>query len=86
MGRTFNMYITTLDYADKTLLVSVGASSDVSLSTFSTVIDTLVAIASASINLVYRISNVIFKTLKKVVRKKYKHRKIVLSARSKLKS
>lgn len=47
MGRTFNMYITTLDYADKTLLVSVGASSDVSLSTFSTVIDTLVAIASA---------------------------------------
>lgn len=86
MGRTFNMYITTLDYADKTLLVSVGASSDVSLSTFSTVIDTLVAIASASINLVYRISNVIFKTLKKVVKKKYKHRKIVLSARSKLKS
>ena len=86
MGRTFNMYITTLDYADKTLLVSVGASSDVSLSTFSTVIDTLVAIASASINLVYRISNVIFKTMKKVVRKKYKHRKIVLSARSKLKS
>lgn len=80
------MYITTLDYADKTLLVSVGASSDVSLSTFSTVIDTLVAIASASINLVYRISNVIFKTLKKVVKKKYKHRKIVLSARSKLKS
>ena len=41
------MYITTLDYADKTLLVSVGESSDVSLSTFSTVIDTLVAIASA---------------------------------------
>ena len=70
MGRTFNMYITTLDYADKTLLVSVSASSDVSLSTFNTVIDTLVAIASASINLVYRISNVIFKTLKKVVRKK----------------
>lgn len=80
------MYITTLDYADKTLLVSVGASSDVSLSTFSTVIDIPVAIASASINLVYRISNVIFKTLKKVVKKKYKHRKIVLSARSKLKS
>ena len=87
MGRTFNMHITTLDYAEKTLLVLVGASIDVSLSTFSTVIGTLVAIASSSINLVYLISNGIFKTpLKTVVRKKHKHRKIVLSARSKLNS
>ena len=84
MGKTFNMYITTLDYAYKTLLVSVGASSDVSLSTFTTVIGTLVAIASASINLVYLVSNGIVKmSLKTVVRKKHKHRKIILSARSK---
>ena len=84
MGKTFNMYITTLDYAYKTLLVSVGASSDVSLSTFTTVIGTLVAIASASINLVYLVSNGIVKmSLKTEVRKKHKHRKIILSARSK---
>ena len=31
MSKTLNKYITTLDYADKTLFVLSGAGSDVSL-------------------------------------------------------
>ena len=53
MSKTINNYITVLDYADKTLLVLLGADSGVSLFSFTNVIGTTVGIASASNNLVF---------------------------------
>ena len=53
MSKTLNKYMTTLDYADKALLVLSGASNDVSLCSFTTAIDSPVAITSASICLVF---------------------------------
>ena len=55
-SKKLNKYITTLDYADKTLLVSSAASSGVSLCLFTTAIGTPGVIASVSISLVFLIS------------------------------
>ena len=44
MSNTLNKYITTIDYADKTLLILSGGSSDVSLCSFTTFIGTAVGI------------------------------------------
>ena len=73
MNKTLDKQITPLVHVDKTLLVSLGASSGVSLYSFSTVIGTKVWIASASICLVLLInneSNEIVKMFLKTMRKK----------------
>ena len=79
MSKTINNYITVLDYADKTLLVLLGADSGVSLFSFTNVIGTTVVIASASNNLVFLVTNAIEK-------KNINSKKFSLLARSKLKS
>ena len=56
MSKILNKYVTSFDYAGKTLLVLSGKSSGVSLCLFSAVIGTPVGIASASISLVFLIS------------------------------
>ena len=77
--------MTTLHYADKALLVLSGASNDVSLCSFTTAIDAPVVIASANICLVFLTSNGNLETfLKTMGKKKNKHRKIALLARTKL--
>ena len=53
MSKTLNHYIATLDYADKTLLVFSGAYTGISLSSFTNVITTPIAVAGASIDLVF---------------------------------
>ena len=71
MSRALNKYITSFDYAGKTLLVSLAASSGVYLCSFTTVIGIPVGITRASISLVFLISNGIVRMfLKTMVRKK----------------
>ena len=71
MSRALNKYITSFDYAGTTLLVSLVASSGVSLCSFTTVIGTPVGITSDNISLVFLISNrIVTMFLKTMVRKK----------------
>ena len=66
---TLNNFITTLDFASKTLLVflfAVLAGSAVSLFSFSTVISALVGIASVSISLIFLASNEIVQIFLKI--------------------
>ena len=79
MSKTLNKYVTVLNYADKTLLVLLGARTGFLLSSFTTVIGTPVGIASASISLVSVISNGIFNIFLKTIGKaKNKYRKITV--------
>ena len=57
MRRTLNKYMTTLNYADRTLLVLPGAVGCVSLWPFITIIRAAFGIAAASISVVLLISN-----------------------------
>ena len=57
MSKTLNNYLTALGYVDKTLLVLLDASSGVSPFSFTTVISTLVRTASASLSLVFLVTN-----------------------------
>ena len=76
----------TLDYASKILLVLEIISSDVSLRSFTTVIDMPVGIARTSISLVFLISFEIVKMILTVRNEKNKLRKIALLPRNKLNS
>lgn len=87
MSKTFNKYIIVLDDADKTQLVFSGARNGVSLGSFTTVTGAAVGIAGASISLVFLTGNGIVKMFLKIIgRRKNKHRKIALLARSILNS
>ena len=70
MSNRVKKYIAALNYADKILIVLSDASSGVSLNLFTTLIGTLFGIASASISLVFFISNGIVKTFLKTMEKK----------------
>ena len=71
MSRALNKYVTSFDCGGITLLVSLVASSGVSLCSFTTVIGTPVGITSANISLVFLISNrIVTMFLKTMVRKK----------------
>ena len=70
LSMTFNNYITALIYAEKGWLVLTGASICISLRSFTIVIGTLVGIKSASISLVFLISNWIIKMFLKTGKKK----------------
>ena len=61
MSKTHNKYVTFLNYASKTLLVFSETGSDVSLFSCTAVISTPVRIASASISIVFLVSNGIVK-------------------------
>ena len=78
MSKTVNKYITALDYTDKTLLVSSGARSGVSLCLYTTTIGVLVRIASDTINLMCLINNEIIKMFFKQMRRKKINTEILL--------
>ena len=59
-----------LDYADKTLLIFSGSSSSISFCSFTAIFGTPVGIVSASISLVFHISNRIIKVFLKTMGKK----------------
>ena len=57
MNKTRHKYILAFNYAYKTLLVLSGTSSAVCFYSFTTVIGAPIGVASASINLVFLVSN-----------------------------
>ena len=83
MIRTLNVYITALNYSDKTLLVLMGANSGVFLCLFTTVIGIPVGREGASISQDFLIGSGIAIFLKLLKNEKIS---IALLARSKLNS
>ena len=86
MSKALNKCLTLLDYTNNALLVLSVAGRAVSLFKYTTVICTSVGIASACISLVFLVTDGIVDMFLKTIGGEYKHRKIVLLARSKLNS
>ena len=79
------LFFIILDYIDKTIIVLSAASGGISIISFTSVIGVHAGLASASFTLVFSLATGIIKILLKVIRKKKKkHNKIVMVAKSKL--
>ena len=86
-SQKLNKYITTFDYIDKILVVLSATSSGVSIILFSSVIRALVGIASTSFTLIFSLTTrIVKKLLDKTRKKRKKHDKILMLAKSKLNS
>ena len=80
-------YTTALDYTDKTLIVLSAASGGISIISFTKVIGIPAVVISASLTLVFSLTTeIIKKLLKETRKKKKKHSKILMFAKSKLNS
>ena len=87
MSKELSKYISFFDYFDKSLIVLSVTSGGVSIASFATVIGVPLGIASASLSLAFSLCTELVKKLLKATRNKTnKHNKIVMLARSKLKS
>ena len=87
MNKRFSKYFASFDYFDKFLIVLSATSGRIYISSFVTVIETPVGIASASLSLAFSLSTEhVNKSLKTTRNMKKKHNKIVMLARSKLNS
>ena len=86
MSKKLSKYISFFDYFDKSLILLSVTSGDVSIASFATVIEAPIGIKSASFSLPFSLCTGLVKKLLKATRKKKKHNKIVMIARSKLKS
>ena len=86
-SRKLNKYVTAFDYIDKILIVLSATSSGVSIISFTSIIGAPVGIASASLTLIFSLTTGIVKKLLNITRKKKKkHDKILMLAKSKLNS
>ena len=86
-NQKLNKYITDFDYIDKILIVLSATSGGVSIISFSSAIGALVGIVSASFTLIFSLATRIVKKLLDITRKKRKkHDKILMLAKSKLSS
>ena len=87
MNKRLSKYIAAFNYIDKTLIILSATSGGISIISFTSVIEIPAGIASASFTLVFFLATEIIKRLLKVTRKKKKkHNKIVMLAKSKLSS
>ena len=87
ISKKLSKYIAAFDYIDKTLIVLSATSGGISIISFTCVIGIPAGIASASFTLIFFLTTGIIKKLLKVTRKKKKkHNKIVMLAKSKLNS
>ena len=86
-SKKLSKYVTTFDYIDKILIVLSATSSGVSIISFTSIIGAPVGIASASFTLIFSLTTGIVKKLLNITRKKKKkHDKILMLAKSKLNS
>ena len=86
-SKTLNKYVTAFDYIDKILVVLNATSSGVSIISFTSIIGAPIGIESASFTLIFSLTTGIFKKLLNITRKKKKkHDKILMLAKSKLNS
>ena len=87
MSKKLRKHIAASDYLDKTFTVLSATSGRISIISFKSVIGVPTGIASASFTLVFSLTTGIIKKLLKVTgKKKKKHNKIVMLAKSKLNS
>ena len=86
-SQKLNKYITTFDYIDKILIVLSATTGGVSIISFTSIIGAPVGIASASFTLIFSLTTGIVKKLLDITRKKKKkHDKILMLAKSKFNS
>ena len=87
MSKKLSKYIAAFDYIDNTLIVLSATSGGISIISFTSVIGTSAGIASGSLTLIFSLTSGIIKKKMKVTRKKKKkHNKVVMLAKSKLNS
>ena len=87
MQSKFKKYITAFDYMDKILVVLSATTGGVSIISFTSIIGAPVGIASASFTLIFSLTTGIVKKLLNITRKKKKkHDKILMLAKSKFNS
>ena len=86
-SKKLSRYVTIFDYVDKILIILSVTSSGVSIISFTSIIGVSVGITSASFTLVFSLSTGIIKKLLNITRKKKKkHDKILMLAKSKFNS
>ena len=86
-SKKLNKYVTAFDYIDRVLIVLSATSGGVSIISFTSIIGVPVGIASASFTLIFSLTTGIAKKLLNITRKKKKkHDKILMLAKSKLNS
>ena len=86
-SKKLSKYVTTFDYIEKILIVLSATSSGVCFILSASVVGAPVGIASASFTLIFSLTTGIIKKLLSITRKKKKkHDKILMLAKSKLKS
>ena len=85
MSKKLSKYIATFDSIDNTLIAFSATSGGISTISFTEVIGIPAGIASASFALVFTLTTGIIKKLSKATRKKKKkHNKIIILAKSKI--
>ena len=86
-SKKLSKYVAAFDYIDKILIVLSATTGGVSIISFTGIIGALVGIASASFTLISSLRTGIVKKLLNITKKKKKkHDKILMSAKSKLNS
>ena len=86
-SKKLNKYVTIFDYIDKILIILSVTSSGISFISFASAIAALAGVVSASLTLIFSITTGIVKKLLDIIRKKKKrHNKIIMLAKSKLNS
>ena len=86
-SKKLNKCVTAFDYIDKVLIALSATSGGVSIISFTSIIGAPVGIASASFTLIFSLTTGIAKKLLNITRKKKKkHDKILMLAKSKLNS
>ena len=86
-SKKLSRYVTIFDYIDKILIILSATTSGISIISFTSVIGTSVGIVSASFTLIFSLSTGIIKKLLNITRKKKKkHDKILMLAKSKFNS
>ena len=86
-SQKFKKYITAFDYMDKILVVLSATTGGVSIISFTSIIGAPVGIVSASFTLIFSLATGIVKKLLDITRKKRKkHDKILMLAKSKFSS
>ena len=86
-SKKLSKYVAVFDYIDQALIVLSATSGGVSIISFTSIIGAPVGIASASFTLIFSLTTGITKKLLNITRKKKKkHDKILMMAKSKLNS
>ena len=86
ISKKLSKYVSFFDYFDKSLIVLAVTSGGVSIASFATAIGARIGITSASFSLAFSLCTGLVKKLLKATKKKKKHNRIVMLARSKLNS